>query len=411
MVSQFGIMAGDMGKNYDSEEKESDGERFVATGPEAAEQESDLALPSADARDYFADGVKEKLVRTLDPNPDHHWEDAKGDVRIARDGLKVFEGVARHRDGTAGFLIAGERPDGTVCSDEIVVSWQIADQAIELFKTASLYLPIELVQAHTERLAEYLRHAEHEPLAQITAMMESFFAVLPKDPDAMPLELLPNLPEKHRDGGPTAAQQEAFQKVVRAASAVLPPELLLTKLDAFLADIPYTMNAYQNYFPALLQDIAKWAVVDRPQYPPRYGAGDTGDMLSKFAVDKSISRECATQEDAETYLALQAAEPMPPLHRLHGKPRVPEIVPLEKLVGGNGIEDWSRIPTSENRGMKQIWKLMQEMQNGQFDCTLAPMKVAKYQGKYYVDGDGRHRAAALKALGVERAPMLVAEYE
>jgi len=36
-----------------------------------------------------------------------------------------------------------------------------------------------------------------------------------------------------------------------------------------------------------------------------------------------------------------------------------------------------------------------------------PIKAIEFNEKYYIEGDGRHRTATLKALGVAEAPMIV----
>ncbi|HVF69904.1 MAG TPA: hypothetical protein VNA13_05060 [Xanthomonadales bacterium] len=91
---------------------------------------------------------------------------------------------------------------------------------------------------------------------------------------------------------------------------------------------------------------------------------------------------------------------------------IPEFVPVDKIIGGVGIENWANVSQASNRGIERVYSIVRGIQRGRLDITgpYDPINIRKVGDEYYIDKQGRHRVAALKALGVPFAPMLVRHF-
>jgi hypothetical protein len=101
-------------------------------------------------------------------------------------------------------------------------------------------------------------------------------------------------------------------------------------------------------------------------------------------------------------------KPMPDLQAAVFSGVTAEMVPLDRVCGGVTLSHWT-VSTSANRGLPHIFKLSQAFARGEMGVGGRghPVSVFCLNGEYFLSRDGRHRVAALKALGVEQVPMLV----
>ncbi len=86
-----------------------------------------------------------------------------------------------------------------------------------------------------------------------------------------------------------------------------------------------------------------------------------------------------------------------------------EFVPLDKVMGGTGITDWT-VSNASGRGVPKILELARALVDGSASVAgrfNKPIRVFEIGGEYYLESDGRNRTAALKALGVDEVPMMV----
>lgn len=95
-----------------------------------------------------------------------------------------------------------------------------------------------------------------------------------------------------------------------------------------------------------------------------------------------------------------------------------EFVPLDHVVGGNYQEQHDGNTTwlvdapgheRKHRGAPRILELIRKFEDGKPFSPYSPLRVEKHGDEYYIGPDGRHRVAALKAMGVTALPMVVVE--
>lgn len=97
----------------------------------------------------------------------------------------------------------------------------------------------------------------------------------------------------------------------------------------------------------------------------------------------------------------------------------PAFVSVDKVVGGwnyaqqpDGHTTWlvdSPGNEREHRGAPRILEIVDKFREGELFLPSAPIRVEKHGDDYYIGGDGRHRVAAMKAMGVKEIPMIVTE--
>lgn len=128
-----------------------------------------------------------------------------------------------------------------------------------------------------------------------------------------------------------------------------------------------------------------------------------------FPVQKLITRQINSIEELRDVLSKMEAKPEPDRRILKERSRAVEFVDLKKIVGGPGITDWSIISISEGRGLANVKRIADNFSKGDMDVSgkNEPIYVDEVKGEYFISQDGRHRIAALKALGVPFAPMFV----
>ena len=115
------------------------------------------------------------------------------------------------------------------------------------------------------------------------------------------------------------------------------------------------------------------------------------------------------QEELQAVLDSMEVKSAPDTRDLQLSEQHAEMVPLEKVMGAVLIEDGWNVSRSDGRGIENIFKFVKGFQDGSIDLLghNSPIKVIEIDGEYFIEGDGRHRTAALKALGVREVPVLV----
>lgn len=132
--------------------------------------------------------------------------------------------------------------------------------------------------------------------------------------------------------------------------------------------------------------------------------------LAKYPVQDKIKIPIQGEENLGEVLATLRVKAEPDVRSFSKGITKAKFVPLEKVMGGAGIKDWRIIGTNE-RGIKRILYFAELYQEGRYDPRKEQseaIKAFEYKGEFYIIA-GRHRVAALKALGASEIPMLVVE--
>lgn len=144
------------------------------------------------------------------------------------------------------------------------------------------------------------------------------------------------------------------------------------------------------------------------------GAKDISEKHTRFPVEKQIQKTFDSQEDLKEKLLEFPYEKLSEYNIQHlGTSEVKEIE-LDKVIGTirNDTKSWLGNENDPERGLKLIYSLQKAIEKGDFDIHESSndlLSVIKKGDKYYVS-TGNHRMAALKALGIEKAPLVVREY-
>ncbi len=373
----------------------------------AVEKNSD-GLPSPDARDYFAVSATAKLISEIDPDISHDWLKMQH-TELARD-LQGIVAFGSHREADEYVMAFVEKSKGQQPQsvEYRVTEKIICDVTANYMRLGSTFLPPEQHHNLAANIVDALRNSTGQTVATRASQLGAAFlrTLTPKYTERQPTTAT-RLPVEHRDGPLQADQQQAYETITKQLTTLFSDEEIANKTNQFCDNVSHTMNAYTSFFPYQLEELVKSAVDNNPDYPPQYDRRDISNKIVNFDASKSITRRPESIEDMTKILKQESFEHIPP-YRSNGEEEA-AIVEVAQVVGAFNATDWASINTSENRGVARIWELAERMQRGQPDPY--PIHVIKIKNKYYIGQDGRHRMAALKALGIPRCPMLVSVAE
>lgn len=144
----------------------------------------------------------------------------------------------------------------------------------------------------------------------------------------------------------------------------------------------------------------------------------SGQEKEGFDIARLPVRFPVTRDEIITLLQVEDEKNRPkitPRGQFYFLPQKAEFVSLDKIVGGPYRTDpptWLVDNPGEerpNRGADRIFELVQKFKNGEKFDPNSPIYLEKYGDEYYIGADGRHRIAALKAMGVAELPFIVSE--
>jgi len=375
---------------------------------EQALEQEDTGLPSPDARDYFAESAITKLASELDPDISHDWSTMQH-VDLARDsqGAVIF-GVQREQDEYVMAFVEKTKGQQAQSVEYRVTDKMLCDVTNNYMRLGSTFLPAEQHHNLVANIVEALRKSTNETIATRAGHLGVAFlsTLTPKYPERPPVSAA-QLPTKHQDGPLQSDQQQAYKNITKQLTKYFTDEEIASKTKQFCEDASRTMNVYTSFFPYQLEELVKLAVDDNPDYPPQYYRRDISDKTVSFDASKSVTRRPQSIAAMTELLKQEPFEHIPQYHSNGAKKAA--IVEVAKVVGAFNATDWASINSSENRGRERIWELAERMQRGQPDPY--PIHVVKIKDKYFISQDGRHRMAALKALGIPRCPMMVSTAE
>lgn len=86
-----------------------------------------------------------------------------------------------------------------------------------------------------------------------------------------------------------------------------------------------------------------------------------------------------------------------------------KFIDTNDILGMSHANSWDDIPESNSKGIKNVWKIVESIQNNTFKNN-DPIFGDRIEGKIWITDDGRHRTTAFKALGIKKIPMIIREF-
>jgi len=199
-------------------------------------------------------------------------------------------------------------------------------------------------------------------------------------------------------------KRQELQNLLVELSQKMDFDTFSRKAEKFTKDIKREDRVWDQNYKHLPNRFLRWLLedsnlrnYDEIKRPP----------LAKFPVKENITKEIINLEDLERVLQEIPYQVAPDVFSLKRKSIVAEFIDLDLVAGVNDAESWF-IDDSKKKGSEKIFELTQGYQNGNIPFLQEPpIKAIRYKNKIWISGDGRHRMAALKALGVKKVPVLL----
>jgi hypothetical protein len=363
-----------------------------------------------DARDYFRDTAFQKEAEELDPDKSHRWQTARGAGVLVRDDYgkvalaETFDAEEPDRDNRVGLLLAEQDKDGRGSSAYVrnELNPAIRGRIVDIVNDVSPRLNGENRHTFVRALIQLLPTLEKQSEEVVTETLNTLvLKLVPDHPSGVEANEIPHI------GAANAQQQEQLVRLITLASKKMSPENFSQRLSQFQDNLQRMDDSFGRNYVNLLSDIRSWVLDSREDTKRNFEALRRTEPIDYLIGDK-ITREFSSQDELEQILRALPVERMPDITFAQRSRVQAEFVDLERVVGGTGIDNWT-VSTSQGRGLEKIYQLSQALKDGSASVVgnNQPIKVVEMDGKYFVEADGRHRTAALKALGVARAPMLV----
>lgn len=367
-----------------------------------------------DARDYFVIGKFQKKAESIDPNKTHPWNTVHYRSFLAGNNFGVIavgetydaEVAQTSKESPFGLLIVERTSDGKASSAFV----RGLDQSQRGYV-------MDAINTIAPSLSDETRHQFIKRIIQEAPTLKDE-RVIALRLARMGLELLPDFANTSQSEqitqwtevegkAPTKEQQAQLAEFTKLVASKMPGDRFTEHMQRFQDDLRFTDDPYGRNYQTIFTQMTQWVLDERGDTQRNYGLLQR-EKPDEYTINDKVTRPIGSEDELKTALASLPVEPMPDTRGRHRSNEVPEMVRLADIVGGTGIETWE-VSTSEGRGFPKIFEFTQEFQKGNASVVgrNEPIRLIEVDGKFYVEGDGRHRTAALKALGVPEAPALV----
>lgn len=377
-------------------------------------QEKELER-SVDVREYFAITKFQKKAESLDPDKSHEWSKARMFTLMAEDNYGVVA-VGELADWNEEkpihqILIAEKTNDGTSNSALVDgLSQNTVGNICGVLSTVIPCLPSEIRYEYVRKIiGETQEYKTEDNLTE--RLSREALEMLPDFLNHPEMEAMPVEWGVYDEEKPTEEQLKQLSGFVELLKNKMSWESFNQQMEKYLYELKSYDRPYSKTYNFLYTDMTNMVLNDRLDTERRYDILQREEPLA-FSVKDKVTRKIENDDQLKEVLGAMPVERVPNIHWLKRGTETAEMVDMEKVVGGPGIESWAVISDSEYRGFGNIKHIIKGFLSGEITVTgkNMPISLLEYQGKYYIDGDGRHRTAALKALGVAQAPALVVHY-
>lgn len=363
-----------------------------------------------DPRDYFRGTTFQKDAEQIDPDKSHPWQAAWGDGFLVRDEFgqialtETFDTDETDEDNKVGLLLAETARDGQSSSTYIrnELSTRVREQLAGVINEVSPRLSGETRHTFVRILIQLVPSLENQTDAEVAETLSTLtLKLLPDHPQGIEASEVPQI------GTASLQQQEQLTRLMKLVSKKMPAEIFSQKLNELQDNLRWTDDAFGRNYASMLSEIKRWALDSRQDTVRNY------DVLRKkepvdYPVKDKVTRDFTSPEELERIVRGLPVELMPDVRFAPRNREQAELVQLDQVLGGTGIYNWT-VSISQGRGVEKIFELSQALKEGSASVAgnNQPIKAIEVDGKFFIEADGRHRTAALKALGVKEVPMLV----
>jgi hypothetical protein len=369
-------------------------------------------ISSVDVRKYFAITNFQKNAEQIDPDKSHQWnrvndstlwvEDNNGTVAVgcSTDLNKLLKSYQ--------ILVAEKTSDGK--------SRSVSIDGLSQYQSGEIY---GVLRAVAPCLASDLRHTfirniinESESLKDEEMLTER----LSKDA----LELLSDYPNsaevqtvsvewKEVEGKlPSDERLAQLTEFVDLVKRKMPSEKFNERMGVLMFHLKNYSNPYDSANSLLSSEMTRWVVEERED-TQKQSNNLRSERLAEFSIRDKITRPIQIETQLREILSTFPIEQIPDVLGRKMSPIAAEMVEMDKVVGGSAMDSWVDISDTGGRGFENVQRIVKEYMSGNWKVGgyNAPIRLIEMNGKYYINSDGRHRSAALKALGVAQIPALV----
>lgn len=365
---------------------------------------------SIDPRDYFRGTTFQKDAEQIDPDKSHPWQAARGDGFLVSDEFgqvalaETFDAEEADEDNKVGLLLAETAQDGQSSSTYIrnELSPGVRRQLADVINEVSPRLRGETRHTFVRTLIQLVHSLENQPEEMVAETLTTLtLKLLPDHPQGIEASEVPQI------GTASPQQQEQLTRLMKLVSKKMPAEMFSKELNELQNNLRWTDDAFGRNYASMLAGIRRWALDSRQDTVSNYDALRKKEPVD-YPVKDKVTRDFASPEELEQILRGIPVEPMPDVRFAPRNREQAELVQLDQVLGGKEIDNWT-VSTSHGRGVEKIYELSQALKEGSASVAgnNKPIKAIEVGGKFFIEADGRHRTAALKALGVKEAPMLV----
>lgn len=390
--------------------------QFFMEGNDGVQIQEKEIEKSVDVREYFAITKFQKKAESLDPDKSHEWSKARMFTLMAEDNYGVVA-VGELADWNEGkpihqILIAENTSDGTSNSALIDgLSQNTVGDICGVLSTVIPCLPSEIRHEYIRKMiSESAEYINDDNLTE--RLNREALELLPDFINHPEMEAMPVEWGAYGGKMPTDEQLRELTGFVELVKAKMSWESFNQNMEKIIYDLSAYEDPYGKTYNFIFSNMMNMVLNDRLDTERRYDILQREEPLA-FSVKDKVTRKIENDDQLKEVLGAMPVERVPNIHWLKRGTETAEMVDMEKVVGGPGIESWAVISDSEYRGFGNVKHIIKGFLSGEISVTgkNMPISLLEYQGKYYIDGDGRHRTAALKALGVAQAPALVVHYK
>lgn len=342
-----------------------------------------------DVRDFFAIGKFQKKAESVDPNKLHPWTTVHYNGFLAENNF--------------GAIVAGETYDTnlTQTTTEIPFGLLIAEKTSD-GQGSSVFIKdldqnqrghvMDTINTIAPSLPDKARHQFIRRIIQEAPTLKDK-KVIAERLAKMSLELLPDYANTSQSewttqwteaGGETPASEQHTQleDFSRLVASKIPSDRFAERIQRFQDGLRFIDDPYGRNYQTIFTQMTQWVLDEREDTQRNY------DILQRerpdeYTIKDKVTRPIRSEDELKTALASMSVEPMPDTRGRHRTDETPEMVRLDSVTGGNGIETWS-VSTSEGRGLSRVFEFTRELQNGNANVAgrNEPIRLIEADGKF-----------------------------
>lgn len=357
-----------------------------------------------DARDYFEITAFQKMASDIDANPEHRWDLVSTYLLIEDKESLIAGGETYNKEKEqVEFLLALQTSDGAKSS--VLIDMLENGGGRDVFEYMRSFLPCLPKKVREQVVGSIIQEAAewNEDTLVHKRLTDRILQALP---DIVPMPDIAGHDFFNHVEDPS--QRKELQDYLETIGRKTNPENFAQRLDDLTDSLRFRDNVFTSGYKHLFKEMLEWVDGSRDDFKKDYEVLKTAEP-EKFTLEDKVTQRIDTQEELQAVLGSMEVKGAPDTGGLQYGERRAEMVPLEKVMGAVLIEDGWNVSRSDGRGIETIFKFVRGFQDGTIDLLghNSPIKVIEIDGEYFIEGDGRHRTAALKALGVREVPMLV----